>query len=78
MSAASYTINAWPAHEEPEEKKRPAMVAKDWLLYWDYVPVHLPAAVTDWMAARPIKLIEHCHIFWTRQISFSFSSLRES
>ncbi len=55
------------------KKKRPAMVAKDWLLHWDYVPVHLPAAVIDWMAARLIKLIEHCHIFWTRQTFFSFS-----
>jgi hypothetical protein len=35
------------------------MVAGDWLFHWDNTPVHTAAKVTDSMAARDIKLIEH-------------------
>jgi hypothetical protein len=36
-------------------KKRPQMVAGD----WDNAPVHTAVKVTDWLAARDVKLIEH-------------------
>ncbi len=40
-------------------KKRPQMVAGDWLYCWDNAPDYTVAKVTDWLAARDIKLIEH-------------------
>ncbi len=39
--------------------KRPEMVAGDWWFHWDNAPVHTAAMVTDWMAARQFKVIEH-------------------
>jgi hypothetical protein len=40
-------------------KKRPVMVARDWMFHWKNVPVYTATIVTDWMTARQIKLVEH-------------------
>jgi hypothetical protein len=48
-------------------KKRPQMAAIDWLFHWDKALVHTAIKVTDWLAARDIRLIEHppySHIHW--------------
>jgi hypothetical protein len=40
-------------------KKRPVMAARDWMFHWDNAPVHNSATMSDWIATRQIKLIEH-------------------
>jgi histone-lysine N-methyltransferase SETMAR len=35
------------------------MAAGEWFLHWDNAPVHTAATVTDWLAARCVKMIEH-------------------
>jgi histone-lysine N-methyltransferase SETMAR len=56
---ANYIVEALGTFMKILRKKRPQMVAGDWLFHWDNAPVHTAAKVTDWMAARGIKLIEH-------------------
>jgi hypothetical protein len=41
------------------KKKRPVMAAGEWFLHWDNAPVHTAATITDWLAARRVKMIEH-------------------
>jgi hypothetical protein len=35
------------------------MAAGEWFLHWDNAPVHTAASITDWLAARCVKMIEH-------------------
>ncbi len=35
------------------------MAAGEWFLHWDNTPVHTAATVTDWLATRHVKMIEH-------------------
>ncbi len=56
---ANYIVEALGMFMKILRKKRPQMVAGDWLFHWDNAPVHTTAKVTDWLAARDIKLIEH-------------------
>jgi histone-lysine N-methyltransferase SETMAR len=59
MVNASYIVEALGTFMKILRKKRPEMVAGDWMFHWDDAPVHTAAKVTDWMAARDMKLIEH-------------------
>jgi histone-lysine N-methyltransferase SETMAR len=56
---ANYIVEALGSFLKILRKKRPQMVTGDWLFHWDNAPVHTAAKVTDFMAARGIKLIEH-------------------
>jgi histone-lysine N-methyltransferase SETMAR len=56
---ANYIVEALGTFMKILRKKRPQMVAGDWLFHWDNASVHTAAKVTDWLAARDIKLIEH-------------------
>jgi histone-lysine N-methyltransferase SETMAR len=56
---ANYIVEALGTFMKIMRKKRPQMVAGDWLFHWDNAPVHTATKVTDWLAARDIKLIEH-------------------
>ncbi len=56
---ANYIVEALGTFLKILRKKRPQMVTGDWLFHWDNAPVHTAAKVTDFMAARGIKLIEH-------------------
>jgi histone-lysine N-methyltransferase SETMAR len=56
---ANYIVEALGTFMKILRKKRPQMVAGDWLFHWDNALVHTAAKVTDWLAARDIKLIEH-------------------
>jgi histone-lysine N-methyltransferase SETMAR len=56
---ANYIVEALGTFMKILRKKRPQMVAGDWLFLWDNAPVHTTAKVTNWLAARNIKLIEH-------------------
>jgi hypothetical protein len=56
---ANYSVEALDTFMKILRKKRPQMVARDWLFHWDNAPVHTAVKVTDWLAARDIKLIEH-------------------
>ncbi len=57
--SANYIVEALGTFLKILRKKRPQMVAGDWLFHWDNAPVHTAAKVTDFMEARGIKLIEH-------------------
>ncbi len=35
------------------------MAAGEWFLHWDNALVHTVTAITDWLAARRVKMIEH-------------------
>jgi hypothetical protein len=56
---ANYIVEALGTFMKILRKKRPQMVAGDWLFCWDNAPDHTVAKVTDWLAARDIKSIEH-------------------
>jgi hypothetical protein len=56
---ANYIMEALGTFMNILRKKRPQMVAGDWLFHWDNAPVHAAAKVTNGLAARDIKLIEH-------------------
>ncbi len=43
-------------------KKRPIMAAGEWFLHWDNASIHTAATVTDWLAARRVKMLESHHI----------------
>ncbi len=40
-------------------KKRPVMAAGEWFLHKDIAPVHTATTITDWLAARSVKMFEH-------------------
>jgi histone-lysine N-methyltransferase SETMAR len=56
---ANYIVKALGIFLKVLRKKRPVMAAGEWFLHWDNAPVHTAATVTDWLAARRVKLIEH-------------------
>jgi histone-lysine N-methyltransferase SETMAR len=56
---ANYIVEALGTLLKVLRKKRPVMAAGEWFLHWDNVPVHTAATVTDWLAARRVKMIEH-------------------
>jgi histone-lysine N-methyltransferase SETMAR len=55
----NYIVEALGTFMKILRKKRPQMVAGDWLFHWDNAPVHTATKVTERLAARDIKLIEH-------------------
>jgi histone-lysine N-methyltransferase SETMAR len=56
---ANYIVEALGTFLKVLRKKRPVMAEGEWFLHWDNAPVHTAATVTDWLAARHVKLIEH-------------------
>jgi hypothetical protein len=56
---AKYIVEALGTFLKVLRKKRPIMAAGEWFLHWDNPPVHTTATVTDWLAARRVKMIEH-------------------
>ncbi len=56
---AKYIVEALGTFLKVLRKKRPVMAAGEWFLHWDNVPVYTAATVTDWLAARRVKMIEH-------------------
>jgi hypothetical protein len=47
MVNANYIVEALGTFMKILRKKRPQMVARDWLSHWDNAPVHTAAKVTD-------------------------------
>jgi histone-lysine N-methyltransferase SETMAR len=56
---AKYIMEALGTFLKVLRKKRPVIAAGEWFLHWDNVPVHTATNVTDWLAARRVKMIEH-------------------
>jgi hypothetical protein len=59
MMNARYIMEALGKFMKIFRKKRPVMAARDWMFHWDNAPVHNSATMSDWIATRQIKLIEH-------------------
>jgi hypothetical protein len=56
---SKYIVEALGKFLKVFKQKRPEKAAGDWWFHWDNAPVHTTAMVTDWMAARQFKVIEH-------------------
>jgi hypothetical protein len=56
---ANYIVEALGTFMKILRRKRLQMVAGNWLFHWDNALIHTAAKVTDWLAARDIKLMEH-------------------
>jgi histone-lysine N-methyltransferase SETMAR len=54
-----YIVEALGTFLKVLRKKRPVMAVGEWFLHWDNAPVHTAATITDWLAARRIKMIQH-------------------
>jgi histone-lysine N-methyltransferase SETMAR len=56
---AKYIVEALGKFLKVFKQKRLEMAVGDWCFHEDNAPVHTAAMVTDWMAARQFKVIEH-------------------
>jgi hypothetical protein len=59
---ATFIMEALGSFMKILKKKRPIMAAGEWFLHWDSASIHTAATVTDWLAARRVKMLESHHI----------------
>jgi histone-lysine N-methyltransferase SETMAR len=56
---AAYIVNALRRFLKAFRKKRPDLVAGEWFLHWNNVPVHTAEVVQTFLAKNSIRLIPH-------------------